>query len=72
MIPLTKEYWPQAVRIFEDGHEDILFTYQGFSTQEDAMKQFDVWRKDYGFQIKNPTIDFFEAGKRLERIFVKI
>jgi len=55
-------YWPCAILIKKDGTEEQISTYDSFGTEEEARKQFDVWKNGYKFELGRCWIELYYHG----------
>lgn len=58
-------YHPMAIT-----DKGTQFVYDGMNTASDALKQFDIWEKDYGYRIREAWIDIYESGKKIKKLSV--
>lgn len=62
-----KLYWPNAIRICDDGSEERLFTYEGAFSQAEAARQFTIWSHFYHYRLKEWWIDVYEDGVCIQK-----
>lgn len=62
-------YHPLARAIDGNGNEQDLLTYDGFSTLEECVKQFDLWQDHYGYVITKACVQIIKDGNTVETIF---
>ena len=53
MSALYWQFWPCAIT--EDGEK--LFTQDAARSEEECIKQFEIWENHYGYKIKDAWID---------------
>lgn len=51
-----KTYWPTAKYRAKDGTINVLFTYDGFESIENAQDQIRLWADGYDFHIISAEI----------------
>ena len=49
---------------------ETLFVHDGINTVSDALKQFDIWENDYGYQIREAWINVYDSGQKVKRLSV--
>ena len=63
------QYWPMA--IVWTGDEDVWgerHTYTSANSLEAAIKQFDIWKDDYGYKLASMWVDVVETdGEETKR-----
>lgn len=56
------EYWPCAIKINDDGTEELISTYGSALNEEMAKDQFQIWKDWCKYDLKECWIDLYECG----------
>ena len=63
-----KLYWPRCTYLDKDGKQDSISTYDSCTTLSDALKQVNLWKNHYRFNILDAHIDIYDHGERIDTI----
>lgn len=63
---MTTMYHPLATAIDSKGEEQKLITYDGLSSIEECLKQFDWWQNEYGYKIKTACVQIIKDDGTVE------